>query len=45
VFPAEAVCDKVVRQYDQMSFDDGDLALEWDAQMRLVETLDPSYKS
>lgn len=44
VFPAEAVCDTVVRQYDQMSFDDGDLALEWDAQMRLVEALDPSYK-
>lgn len=34
----------VAAQTDQMSFDDGDLDLEWDANLRLVERLDPSYK-
>ncbi|MQT11446.1 class II aldolase/adducin family protein [Segnochrobactrum spirostomi] len=34
----------VAAQTDQMSFDDGDLELEWDANLRLVERLDPSYK-
>ncbi|KQT46381.1 aldolase [Aureimonas sp. Leaf454] len=36
---------KVTEQYDQMAFDDGDLMLEWAAQLRLVDRLDPSYKS
>lgn len=40
-----AIGTKVTEQYDQMAFDDGDLLLEWAAQLRLVDSLDPSYKS
>ncbi|WP_158874340.1 class II aldolase/adducin family protein [Antarcticirhabdus aurantiaca] len=42
--PAD-IAAKVGRQFDQMAYDDGDLLLEWAAQMRLVESLDPSYRS
>lgn len=40
----EKTATHVTGQYDQMSFDDGDLLLEWRAQMRLVERLDPGFK-
>ena len=43
VLPPEAVCAKVARQYDEMSFDDDDLTLEWQAHLRLLDRLDPSY--
>ena len=43
--PPEGVCAKVARQYDQMSFEDDDLALEWQAHLRLLDRLDPSYKA
>ena len=45
VTPPPEVCERVGRQYDQMAFDDGDLALEWAAQLRLLDGLDPSYRS
>lgn len=38
------VAARVTSQYDQMAFDDGDLALEWDAHLRLLDTLDPTYR-
>ncbi|MEO9338738.1 class II aldolase/adducin family protein [Mesorhizobium sp. SB112] len=38
------IAKRVTDQYDQMAFDDGDLALEWDAHLRLLEALDTSYK-
>ena len=47
--PVMLVSDEIARrvtgQYDQMAFDDGDLMLEWDAQMRLVESLDPGFRA
>ena len=43
--PPPEVCDRVGRQYDQMAFDDGDLLLEWAAHLRLLDTLDPSYRT
>ena len=43
--PPEAVCAKVAQQYDAMTFDDDDLALEWQAHLRLLERLDPGYKA
>lgn len=47
--PVKLVSDDIARhvtgQYDQMAFDDGDLMLEWDAQMRLVESLDPGFRA
>jgi ribulose-5-phosphate 4-epimerase/fuculose-1-phosphate aldolase len=43
--PPREVCEKVGRQYDQMAFDDGDLALEWAAHLRKLDALDPSYKT
>ena len=45
VVPPPDVCEKVGRQYDQMAFDDGDLQLEWASQLRLLDTLDPSYRT
>lgn len=41
--PAE-IAERVTSQYDQMSIDEGDLALEWDAHLRLLDSLDPSYR-
>jgi ribulose-5-phosphate 4-epimerase/fuculose-1-phosphate aldolase len=38
------VATRVTRQYDQMAFDDGDLLLEWDAQLRLLDSIDTSYR-
>lgn len=43
--PPAAVCERVGRQYDQMAFDDGDLQLEWAAHLRLLDKLDPSYRT
>jgi len=40
----DAKARHVTRQYDQMAFDDGDLVLEWEAQMRLLDRLDPSFR-
>lgn len=39
------VAARVTAQYDGMVFDDGDLSLEWSAFLRLLDSLDPSYKS
>ncbi|WP_334173897.1 class II aldolase/adducin family protein [Pseudoxanthobacter sp.] len=41
----EAIGRRVTAQYDQMAEDDGDLMLEWAAQLRLLDSLDPTYKS
>lgn len=43
--PAPEVQARVTGQYDQMAIDDGDLMLEWNAHLRLLDSLDPSYKS
>ncbi len=43
--PPPAVCEKVAAQGDQMFFEDDDLSLEWQAHLRLLDRLDPSYKS
>jgi len=40
----DALARHVASQYDQ-TIADGDLALEWAAQLRLVEMLDPGYKA
>ena len=43
--PPADVCERVGKQYDQMAFDDGDLQLEWAAHLRLLDKLDPSYRT
>jgi hypothetical protein len=43
--PPEEVCRKVAAQNDMMTFDDDDLGLEWAAHCRLLDRLDPSYRS
>jgi ribulose-5-phosphate 4-epimerase/fuculose-1-phosphate aldolase len=45
VLPAEEVCRRVAAQYDRMSFEDEDLALEWSAHLRLIDGIDPSYRA
>ena len=45
VLPSPEVQARVTAQYDRMAFDDGDLALEWDAHLRLLDSLDPNYKT
>ncbi len=45
VTPPREVCERVGRQYDQMAFDDGDLQLEWAAHLRMLDALDPSYRT
>src|ERR1700722_9992912 len=45
VIPQKEVCERVGKQYDQMAFDDGDLQLEWAAHLRMLDTLDPSYRT
>jgi len=45
VIPPKEVCEKVGKQYDQMAFDDGDLQLEWAAHLRMLDALDPSYRT
>jgi ribulose-5-phosphate 4-epimerase/fuculose-1-phosphate aldolase len=41
----EAIARHVVGQYRQMSFDDGDLLLEWQAHLRSIEGFSPDYRS
>ena len=45
VNPPPAVCERVGRQYDEMAFDDGDLQLEWAAHLRMLDALDPSFRT
>ena len=45
VVPPEPVCEKVAAQQERMNIDDDDLTLEWQAHLRLLDRLDPSYKS
>ena len=42
--PSQAVAELVTQQYDQGAFDDGDLKLEWAANLRLLDRIDPAYK-
>ncbi len=42
--PAE-ICARVAAQSDQMAHNDGDLRLEWEAHLRLLDTIDPTYAS
>jgi ribulose-5-phosphate 4-epimerase/fuculose-1-phosphate aldolase len=44
VMPPPEVCEKTRRQSTQMIIDDGDLQLEWDAHLRMLDALDPSYR-
>ncbi len=45
VMPAEGVAEQVAAQQDAMNIDDDDLALEWQAHLRLLDRLDPTYRS
>lgn len=45
VLPPPEVCERVGAQYDQMNFDDGDLLLEWAANLRMLDEIDPSYRN
>ena len=45
VIPPKEVCEKVGKQYVQTAFDDGDLELEWAAHLRMLDALDPSYRT
>ena len=45
VVPPDAVAEKVAAQQDAMNIDDDDLALEWQAHLRLLDRLDPTYRS
>jgi ribulose-5-phosphate 4-epimerase/fuculose-1-phosphate aldolase len=45
VVPRDAVAEKVAAQQDAMNIDDDDLALEWQAYLRLLDRLDPTYRS
>lgn len=45
VLPPVEVCERVGAQYDQMNFDDGDLQLEWAAHLRMLDGIDPSYRT
>ena len=40
----DAIIKRVSEQFSQMAYDDGDLVLEWDAQMRLAERLNPGFR-
>ncbi|WP_268957574.1 class II aldolase/adducin family protein [Roseibium aggregatum] len=40
----EKLARHVTEQYDKMAVDDGDLVLEWDAQMRIADRLDPGFR-
>ena len=46
--PLRAIDDSIIKrvsdQFSQMAYDDGDVALEWDAQMRLADRLDPGFR-
>ena len=42
--PVAEIETLVAQQTDQMSFDDGDLDLEWQANLRLLDRLDPAYR-
>ena len=42
---ADAVAEKVAAQQDAMNIDDDDLALEWQAHLRLLDRQDPTYRS
>jgi ribulose-5-phosphate 4-epimerase/fuculose-1-phosphate aldolase len=44
VMPPPEVCEKTRQQSTQMTIDDGDLQLEWDAHLRMLDALDPSYR-
>jgi ribulose-5-phosphate 4-epimerase/fuculose-1-phosphate aldolase len=45
VVPPDAVAEKVAAQQDAMNIDDDDLALEWQAHLRLLDRQDPTYRS
>jgi ribulose-5-phosphate 4-epimerase/fuculose-1-phosphate aldolase len=45
VVPPDAVAEKVAAQQDAMNIDDADLTLEWQAHLRLLDRLDPTYRS
>jgi ribulose-5-phosphate 4-epimerase/fuculose-1-phosphate aldolase len=45
VVPPDAVAEKVAAQQDAMNIDDDDLALEWQAHLRLLDRQDPIYRS
>ncbi len=42
--PETSVRSRVAEQADIVSFDDGDLLLEWDAHLRLLDRVDRSYR-
>jgi ribulose-5-phosphate 4-epimerase/fuculose-1-phosphate aldolase len=40
----EATMRQANNQIDQMAYDDGDVQLEWDAHMRMLDRLDPGFR-
>ena len=40
----DAIIKRVSEQFGQMAYDDGDLLLEWDAQVRLADRLDQGFR-
>jgi ribulose-5-phosphate 4-epimerase/fuculose-1-phosphate aldolase len=44
VMPSREVCEKTAAQYDRGNLDDGEIGLEWAAHLRLLDTIDPSYR-
>jgi ribulose-5-phosphate 4-epimerase/fuculose-1-phosphate aldolase len=44
VVPPREVCERVGRQY-QVASDEGELLMEWAAHLRMLDALDPSYRT
>ena len=42
--PLREVCERAGGQHDQMAFDGGS-QLEWAAHLRMLDALDPSYRT
>ena len=41
----ESIARRVASQNDQMSFDDGGLELEWAAHLRMLDSIDPTFRT
>ena len=43
--PPPEICETAACQYDETLNGDGDLMLEWQAHLRMLDGIDPSYKT
>lgn len=41
----KAIADRVIEQYDHLADDEGEVLLEWAAQMRLADRIDPGFRN